>query len=408
MAHVVLVTPGNTFDTRGSSRVDLTPPVDDDATMPASDASTTRPITSSIPTCFVIGPIGDEHDPIGSPSRERYELALYALERIILPACDKFGIVPLRADQIARMGEIPEQVFAALRDRDLVIADVSDANPNVMYELALRHSTGKCAILIGQHDHLPFDISWLRTIQFTRTPLGLVEGRERLEAAIAAFIEDGCDRVTATRILRDREQATDVAAPDRADPDPDVDAPGFVDLVADMESAFPRLTATLAAISAEVEQAGNEANRGTQAIEAADAQPQPMQARLLAVARYAEALGAVADRIDGLVHEYGQEIAAVDGGIKALLDRLEADPALSGEAPDFLPSLLQMGASATSSGDTSRELAASVEALAPLARSLRAPARRFGQAIRTMVEITAPVHDWAVRAAAIQAAAEAI
>jgi hypothetical protein len=81
------------------------------------------------PSCLVIGPIGDEHAPLDTEPKTRYEEGLAVLAKIVEPACSKYGITPVRADQIARPGEVPEQLMVALRDYDLVIADLSKANP---------------------------------------------------------------------------------------------------------------------------------------------------------------------------------------------------------------------------------------------------------------------------------------
>jgi hypothetical protein len=49
----------------------------------------------------------------------------------------------------------------------LVIADLTGGNPNVTYELAIRHMIRKQVIQIkDSSDHLPFDISDVRTISF--------------------------------------------------------------------------------------------------------------------------------------------------------------------------------------------------------------------------------------------------
>jgi hypothetical protein len=100
----------------------------------AGDESTT------LMRCFVIGPIGNRFEPIGSPGREIYEDALEIFERVIQPACSRFSLDPVRADQIAATGEITEQVYRHLFEDEVVIADVSGGNQNVMYELGLRHT----------------------------------------------------------------------------------------------------------------------------------------------------------------------------------------------------------------------------------------------------------------------------
>src|SRR5258708_10381851 len=81
-------------------------------------------------TCFVISPIGDELAPADSPARHRWEQSIETWEKLIEPACVTAGLEPTRADQIARTGEITVQVFTLIRDADLVIADVTNGNPN--------------------------------------------------------------------------------------------------------------------------------------------------------------------------------------------------------------------------------------------------------------------------------------
>jgi antitoxin component of RelBE/YafQ-DinJ toxin-antitoxin module len=151
-------------------------------------------------TCFVIGPIGDRHAPLGSRERETYEEALAVLEKVIVPACRAVGLEPIRADQIAAPGEITDQVFRHLRDDDVVIADVSGANANVMYELGLRHSINKLTIQIGEYGQLPFDLRNIRTIQFSRSNVGLIDARKELQHALEVGLVEGNDPVAATRI----------------------------------------------------------------------------------------------------------------------------------------------------------------------------------------------------------------
>ncbi|NUS38337.1 MAG: hypothetical protein HOQ02_04860, partial [Lysobacter sp.] len=81
---------------------------------------------------FVIGPIGDRDAPSGGAAQIAYENGLESFERIIVPACSGLDIDAFRSDHIFKGGEIPEQVFRQIRDAQIVIADLTDANPNVM------------------------------------------------------------------------------------------------------------------------------------------------------------------------------------------------------------------------------------------------------------------------------------
>jgi hypothetical protein len=120
--------------------------------MPDSDA------VEEAPCCFVIAPIGDE----GTDVRRRSD---QILEHIIRPVVSEWGYSALRADKMPKPGLITSQVILQLIEADLVIADLTDHNPNVFYELAVRHAFRKPVIqLIQAGQGLPFDVAGLRTI----------------------------------------------------------------------------------------------------------------------------------------------------------------------------------------------------------------------------------------------------
>ena len=60
-------------------------------------------------------------------------------------------------------GIISNQVITRLLEDNLVIADLTDRNPNVYYELAVRHAFGKPVIqIIDSNETIPFDVSMMR------------------------------------------------------------------------------------------------------------------------------------------------------------------------------------------------------------------------------------------------------
>lgn len=110
--------------------------------------------------CFVIAPIGSE----GSPERFHSNIVL---EKIIKPATQECGYRAIRADEIAEPGIITQQIIQHVSDAPLVIANLANQNPNVFYELALRHTLEKPVILIAPKGlNIPFDIAASRTIFF--------------------------------------------------------------------------------------------------------------------------------------------------------------------------------------------------------------------------------------------------
>jgi hypothetical protein len=136
-------------------------------------------------TCFVASPIGDA----GTPTRGHAD---WLLDEIIKPVFDEhfkdFNVV--RADGISSPGMIDSQVINHLLDADLVVADLSFQNPNVFYEIGLRHMERKPIIHMFRIDQvIPFDVKPYRSIPFTfEHPKQRFEARELLKQAIDAVL----------------------------------------------------------------------------------------------------------------------------------------------------------------------------------------------------------------------------
>ena len=119
--------------------------------------------------CFVIAPIGSP----GSATRKRSD---QILKHIIKPAVESCGYEAIRADEIDKPGMITRQTLQRVVKDPLVIADLTGGNPNVFYELAIRHYLQKPLIqIIETGEMLPFDIADTRTISFNLHDLDEVE-----------------------------------------------------------------------------------------------------------------------------------------------------------------------------------------------------------------------------------------
>ncbi len=115
--------------------------------------------------CFFIAPIGAD----GSPERNRSD---GILEFIVGRAADELGLAAVRADQIAEPGQITLQVIDHVLGARAAVADLTGLNPNVFYELAVRHTARLPVALIAEKGSaLPFDIAPMRTIFFEYTDL---------------------------------------------------------------------------------------------------------------------------------------------------------------------------------------------------------------------------------------------
>lgn len=103
--------------------------------------------------CFVVGPIGNP----GSNERKHADLMLHAVIKSVLeggPFCYRVR----RADEDVSPGMIGSRIVIEVTTADLVVADLTGLNPNVFYELGIRHSAEKPTIHIASHGTtLPFD-----------------------------------------------------------------------------------------------------------------------------------------------------------------------------------------------------------------------------------------------------------
>jgi hypothetical protein len=86
----------------------------------------------------------------------------------IRPAVMRAGAVTIRADEEAFGGVVHKPIYERLILSDIVTIDITTANPNVMYELGVRHAArSKITILISASGEImPFDFAYLQTIVY--------------------------------------------------------------------------------------------------------------------------------------------------------------------------------------------------------------------------------------------------
>jgi hypothetical protein len=139
-------------------------------------------------TCFYITPIGADD------SEERRHSDLF-LNNIIEPALQEFDLKVVRADQIGKPGMITSQIIEYILKSKLVIADLSFHNPNVFYELCLRHVCRLPIVqIIRRGDRIPFDIDQFRTIPIDNSSIyTLLPQLETYKAEIATQVRQALE-----------------------------------------------------------------------------------------------------------------------------------------------------------------------------------------------------------------------
>lgn len=106
-------------------------------------------------SCFVIMPFAE-------PFETYYE-------KIIKPAVDENELYSVRGDSMFRSTHIMDDIWSAITESTLVIAELTGKNPNVYYELGLAHAIKKPAILISSNiEDVPFDLRPLRVLIYDK------------------------------------------------------------------------------------------------------------------------------------------------------------------------------------------------------------------------------------------------
>ena len=125
----------------------------------AGDSPTLKKLERSVKVaatdrCFVMMPFGP---PLGG-----------YYESVYRPAIEKAGLQPIRADaEIFGAGKIMDQIWSGIRTAKVLVAQLTQRNPNVFYELGLAHALKKPVVLVSSNESdVPFDLHHIRVIYY--------------------------------------------------------------------------------------------------------------------------------------------------------------------------------------------------------------------------------------------------
>jgi len=119
------------------------------------------------PLCFVVMGFGKKWDPL---TNKVFDLDV-TYKKIIKPAAEQALCDVVRADEIMESNLIDVSMYTLIYKADVVIADIATLNPNVMYELGIRHAFKRRPTIIIKDDSckIPFDINHSRIFTLTHS-----------------------------------------------------------------------------------------------------------------------------------------------------------------------------------------------------------------------------------------------
>lgn len=138
-------------------------------------------------TCFVIMPFGPKEGLKGE--RVNFDKVY---DQIIAPAVRDAGITCLRSDKLISAGWIHRKMIGHVYRADVAVVDITFLNPNVFYELGVRHALRKSVTVLIKKTGtvVPFNIQGMNVIEYGLSEGAAQKARESITAAIRKGLDD--------------------------------------------------------------------------------------------------------------------------------------------------------------------------------------------------------------------------
>jgi hypothetical protein len=242
-------------------------------------------------------------------------------DRLIVPALEQAGFEVKRADSELDQQNVLKDVVRGIATADLVVADLTSRNANVLYELGLSHALGRNTVLLAQSiEEVPFDLRSYRIVRYS-TEFDEVENlvsqlKEIGSRHAAGEIDFGSP---ITDFLPDKASADSDSAQASAPPAPTASSAdgaseeGFLDAFVNFEAAGGEIKDGMVRIAASTEKIGNRAEAATQKMNSVQQAKSP--GIIIQAHKIASEMGAA-------LEEYAQELEDESPGVASAVETL--------------------------------------------------------------------------------------
>lgn len=187
-------------------------------------------------------------------------------------------------------------------------------------------------------------------------------------------------------------------APAADEATPDGQAPGTLDLLAGMETAYPKWEATLNAIGSDIALVGEIMTRGATDIDTADSRGRGFAGRLAITRRVSRELSEPAERIWSASKEFVLQMHEVDEGTRLLIrmaaDEAGEDSASTSEVCELFATLRTLAATTEDSLESVKIMIDNAGELEGMSRDLRPPLRRLRDGLTLTLEAREVTREW--------------
>ncbi len=178
------------------------------------------------PVVFVITPFTDAHLELYKALKNEFE-NLYEF---------------VNAGDTGNVQNILKDIIQPIYDADIILADLTGLNSNVMYELGIAHTMNKKTIMITQDnlDGLPFDLKQYRTQRYTTHFTGFNNLRSFLSASFDSAIKGSAVFSNPVQDFLSTTKISNVIC-ETTNPEEESEDKGFIDFLADLYQASEKL-----------------------------------------------------------------------------------------------------------------------------------------------------------------------
>ena len=335
------------------------------------------------PLAFVIMPFDEEVDDV--------------YEHFMKPLLEDVGFSVDRADDIDSQQNILRDILERIDKSELIIADLTNGNPNVFYELGLAHALRKPVILLTQDiEGVPFDLKSYRLLEYSTHFYKIRDAKEKLTRYADGFLKKSIQFGSpVTDFLppatpfppdeRDRSEEEDIG-PDQA-ATADEDERGFLDHLIAINDGYNRITEIVEGVGGDLEEMTLSTNATTDEFTRIGANPSsssPAAARHTS-RKLATQIGRFASKLKKANAEYSSIAQETENSLEFVVSFQQEQ--LDSNDPDVdeqLDSLRSLQTAVTDGRDSLLTLADIMDSLPRIERRLNREVARASDEIRVM------------------------
>lgn len=324
-------------------------------------------------------------------------------EELILPALEKAAYSVKRADSLFDQQNILKDIVRGLAAADLVVADLTALNPNVLYELGIAHALHRPTVVLTQSvEELPFDLRSYRVIPYETAfnrigQLGelLYQVAQRARAGEVSFsnpVSDflphaSSDSLAAEPLAVQHSDSVDGDVTTTSATEEDEEA-GLWDYIASAESSQVGIIESLQAILSDTADIGERMKRRTAEVHAIQSSSGPgIAARMQKQLSLAAAeIKSYAARIEDHATAYHDAWEVFADGSTGMLSGVQlSDPSNLEAVRSYRATIAKLEPALTTSLDSIREFRESQSELRGGSRDMNSAAKRSTSALDRLV-----------------------